>query len=278
MTLPVTRVMIHSQTSFCSSFSIAAIPAPTSTSALVESVHSAEESTKSTTDVADHSVPKNSTGPMSPKLIMSVVGSLDKTQASKTVIDFTSTPVTDLLSPANSEPGARSASNPIADPLTPVRSDPTVASAAANAVVAPVDSDAAASSTTTSVASSTTTSVASPPALVNSDLSRSAVNSPARVDLEHIETHPQFTSALSFLGELSARGVAGDQSIEELITNTSTGNTDVIMADDVDLPAYLTGMIGYLRGVAPDGAWQDLVTNFVAFEKSGHAGIGVSAL
>ena len=55
---------------------------------------------------------------MSPKLITSMVGSLDKTQASETVINFTSTPVTDLLSPANSEPGARSASNPIADPLT----------------------------------------------------------------------------------------------------------------------------------------------------------------
>jgi len=77
---------------------------------------------------------------------------------------------------------------------------------------------------------------------------------------------------------MSARGVAGDQSVEELISNTSTGDTDVIMADDTNLPAYLTGMIGYLHGVTPDGAWQDLVTNFVAFEKAGHAGVGVSAV
>ena len=87
MRLRVTSVTIHLQTSSLSSSIIAAAPAPTS-AALVESVHSAEESTKSTTDVADHSVPKNSTGPMSPKLITSMVGSLDKTQASETVIDF----------------------------------------------------------------------------------------------------------------------------------------------------------------------------------------------
>ena len=77
---------------------------------------------------------------------------------------------------------------------------------------------------------------------------------------------------------MSARGVTGEQSVEESIRNASTGDTDVIMADNTNLSAYLNRMIGYLHGVAPDGAWQDLVTNFIAFEKSGHAGMGVSAL
>ena len=265
MTLPVTRVTIHSQTSFCSSFSIAAVPAPTSTSALVESVHGGEDSAKDTTDVANHSVSLNSTGARSPKLITSMVGPLDEIQATEDTIASTSTPVNDLLAPVNSQP-ARSASTSVADPVS---SDPKVDSAATRTVLAPVYSDPA--------AGSTTTSVADPLALVNSGPSTSVVNPSAPVDLEH-ETHPQFTSALTILGEMSARGVTGDQSVEESIRNASAGDTDVIMANDTNLPAYLNGMIGYLRGVAPDGAWQDLVTNFVAFEKSGHAGIGVSAL
>ena len=259
-----------SQASFFSPCTTAAPPAPSSTSALVESVHSAEESTKSTTDVADHSVSRNSTGDTSPKLITSMVIPPDITQANETTMDSTSTPVTDLPAPINSGPAARSASNSASDPLAPVRSDPMVVSAATTTVVAPVNSDAAASSTPTSVANLL--------ALVNLDRSTLVVNSPAPVDMERIETHPQFTSALSYLGELSAREVAGDQSVEVPISSTSTGSTDVIMADDMNLPVYLTGMIGYLRSVAPDRAWQDLVTNFVAFEKAGHAGIGVSAV
>jgi hypothetical protein len=50
------------------------------------------------------------------------------------------------------------------------------------------------------------------------------------------------------------------------------------MADNTNLPVYLTGMIGYLRGVAMDRAWQDLVTHFIAFEKTGQPTNGVSAV
>jgi hypothetical protein len=35
------------------------------------------------------------------------------------------------------------------------------------------------------------------------------------------------------------------------------------------LPQWLTPTIGYLYGVAEDAAWQDLVTEFVEFEKCG---------
>ena len=47
--------------------------------------------------------------------------------------------------------------------------------------------------------------------------------------------------------------------------------------NDEDLPAWLMPMIGYLRGVAEDPAWQDLVTIFVDVEKS-KCPIGVSHL
>jgi len=77
---------------------------------------------------------------------------------------------------------------------------------------------------------------------------------------------------------LSVSGVPGHESVGELTRDTSNGDPNVIMADDMDLPAYLAVMIGYLRGVAVDEAWQDLVTNFVAFEKAGHAASGVSAV
>ena len=34
-----------------------------------------------------------------------------------------------------------------------------------------------------------------------------------------------------------------------------------------DVPPWLVPMIGYLRGLTEDGAWQNLVTNFLAFER-----------
>lgn len=36
-----------------------------------------------------------------------------------------------------------------------------------------------------------------------------------------------------------------------------------------DLPVWLARMMGYLRGVSEDAAWQNLVTEFVDFEKRG---------
>ena len=56
----------------------------------------------------------------------------------------------------------------------------------------------------------------------------------------------------------------------------SNSNSDVIMADDSNLLLYLILMIAYLCGVAPDRAWQDLVTNLVYFEKFGCPANGVS--
>ena len=53
-------------------------------------------------------------------------------------------------------------------------------------------------------------------------------------------------------------------------------DSNVIMADDSDLPMYLVPMIGYLRAVAADRAWQDLLMNLVGFEKVGRPSSGVS--
>jgi len=63
------------------------------------------------------------------------------------------------------------------------------------------------------------------------------------------------------------------------------GNNDVLMGDlsplvqkpqnDINLPPWLVLMIKYLRGVATDTAWQNLVTEFVKFEK-GDPPTGVS--
>jgi len=39
--------------------------------------------------------------------------------------------------------------------------------------------------------------------------------------------------------------------------------------NDKNLPPWLTVMIKYLRGVAEDTLWQNLVTEFVKFEKGG---------
>ena len=44
--------------------------------------------------------------------------------------------------------------------------------------------------------------------------------------------------------------------------------TQALEKDD-SLPPWLVQTIGYLRGVSEDQAWQDLVTEFVQFEKSG---------
>ena len=77
---------------------------------------------------------------------------------------------------------------------------------------------------------------------------------------------------------MSGSGVPGHESDGELTRDTSNGDPNMIMADNMDLPAYLAVMIGYLCGVAVDKACQDLVMNFVAFEKAGHAASGVSAV
>jgi hypothetical protein len=140
-----------------------------------------------------------------------------------------------------------------------------------------------------STVDSASTSVADPLAPVNSESavesvpSASVVNSPAPVDLEptEIHSHSRSSGALDSVGDLPPSGAPGDQpteSVQPTARNEGNSDADVIMADDTNLPAYLTGMIGYLRGVAADRAWQDLVTRFVAFEKTGRPINGVSAL
>ena len=90
-------------------------------------------------------------------------------------------------------------------------------------------------------------------------------------------------SGLDFIGDSSGNSVVGPanqpvDSLQQPTGSATVGDSDVIMADDVDLPTYLTKMIGYLRGVAADREWQDLVTKFVTFEKMGHPVNGVSTM
>ena len=85
--------------------------------------------------------------------------------------------------------------------------------------------------------------------------------------------------ALNSVGDSS--GTSEDpveQLVDSVLQPADVGDSDVIMANDMNLPTYLTGMIGYLCTVVLDQAWQDLVMNFVAFEKIGHPAKGVSAM
>ena len=79
---------------------------------------------------------------------------------------------------------------------------------------------------------------------------------------------------LNFVRDSSGNSVIGPanqpmDSLQQPTGSATVGDSDVIMANDVDLPTYLTKMIGYLHGVAADWEWQDLVMKFVAFEKMG---------
>lgn len=58
--------------------------------------------------------------------------------------------------------------------------------------------------------------------------------------------------------------ISGDVVMENA---TSSASVSPGPLNDEGLPAWLTPMIAYLRGVSDDGAWQSLVTRFVNFEK-----------
>ena len=72
--------------------------------------------------------------------------------------------------------------------------------------------------------------------------------------------------------------VVASQDPDENPTNQETTN-DVVMGDaaapaqkpqdDKNLPPWLAAKIEYLRGVTDDAVWQNLVTDFVDFEKGG---------
>ena len=61
-------------------------------------------------------------------------------------------------------------------------------------------------------------------------------------------------------------GNAGDVVMQDATSHSSSPLGTQI---DEDLPGWLAPMIGYLRGVSEEAAWQDLVTEFVGFEKCG---------
>lgn len=59
---------------------------------------------------------------------------------------------------------------------------------------------------------------------------------------------------------------SGDDEVVKEDT-TSGGSTLREIQNDEDLPPWLNPMIGYLRRLTEDVAWQNLVNNFIAFER-----------
>jgi len=63
---------------------------------------------------------------------------------------------------------------------------------------------------------------------------------------------------------------AGEKTDDVVMGDTAPVDTPAHKPqNDVNLPPWLTAMIQYLRGVAKDVLWQNLVTELVEFEKSG---------
>ena len=63
---------------------------------------------------------------------------------------------------------------------------------------------------------------------------------------------------------------AGEKTDDVVMGDTAPVDTPAHKPqNDVNLPPWLTAMIQYLRGVAKDVLWQNLVMELVEFEKSG---------
>jgi hypothetical protein len=60
-----------------------------------------------------------------------------------------------------------------------------------------------------------------------------------------------------------------EQTDPDVVMNDATASSLSAPPNDNDLPTWLAHMIGYLREVSEDDAWQDLVTEFIDFEKRG---------
>jgi hypothetical protein len=60
-----------------------------------------------------------------------------------------------------------------------------------------------------------------------------------------------------------------DTTTKDLPTDVTLAKGTRVLEKDDSLPRWLAQMIGYLREVSEDEAWQDLVTEYVQFEKSG---------
>ena len=66
----------------------------------------------------------------------------------------------------------------------------------------------------------------------------------------------------------SAASIPGEKVDDDVVMQATT-STSSQLRDDAELPVWLSQMIGYLRGVSDDVAWQELVTEFVDFERRG---------
>lgn len=98
-------------------------------------------------------------------------------------------------------------------------------------------------------------------------------NSPETAEAQsnaHVESTTQSISSSGIFPE-STEGRPGNDVVMGDATSTtlSLSRLPHKPQNDEDLPPWLASMITYLRGVAKEAGWQDLVTVFVEFEKCG---------
>lgn len=173
----------------------------------------------------------------------------------------------DVATPAKSVDGAQ---HPSASPLTPSSLSAAVfAKVPANNGESPAPIDGASSHPQPLSVQDTPTSTKANvnnleilPDVLHVNPTSTNVSSSINIDVAQPSiSSPQPDSEASAQNDVAMRdGTSGDTP-SNIPGNGEAGN-------DEDLPGWLVPMMGYLRSVAEDTAWQDLVTEFVKFEKS----------
>lgn len=174
-------------------------------------------------------------------------------------------------------------------PLTRTTSNPTL-SLAASILQNAIDNFPLALSSATSPAGN----LEVPP--LDTDVNPT-VNSASAIEPSNTGAEPGFTdtATIDTLHENSALAQPSDATIDvstavnqvdctkgqaddDVVMQDSTTNAtpSLVVRNDADLPAWLAPMIKYLRTVVEDPRWQDMVTEFVEFEKRGPSN-GVSS-
>jgi len=93
-------------------------------------------------------------------------------------------------------------------------------------------------------------------------------------NLHHVDPTPMYISS-GINKDVAQLSISSPQPDSEpsahndvaMCDGTSEATPSNISRSDEELPRWLVPMIGYLRSVAEDMAWQDLVMEFVEFEK-----------
>jgi hypothetical protein len=70
-------------------------------------------------------------------------------------------------------------------------------------------------------------------------------------------------------GAIGSAATVNVQKVDRDVVLRDTTSTSSQLRNDEEVPVWLSQMIAYLRGVSEDVAWQELVTEFVDFERRG---------